>query len=630
MSQTSTAKTARSTSESDRAGAPPLLNGAHAPTRAQGKTSARSAREVLLFCGAELAVARSAFDCAVADGLAAAVPANTGSIQTLDEWHDRLLSGIEDGDEPIEPGKPWQLSASEIFLANWGHKKWGWATTRLERLADFWLGFDKTVRIVLVRSSLSDFVARQIRLVASMTELEERVREWHRFEAFAAALLEAHPDRVTQQLAGALRHDRDSSLAAFLSGLLVHHYGNQGTGDIGRSSQDDLTALKTAVDELLSLQHAEVQCAELNSSLAAALASAEAAHTSKQMLEAKIGEHQQQNHQLLAELAARGEVLRRTSIQRMDLEKEQTRLQALLLDAQTEAERMRSQASSASAMPPAGSSAIAAAPSVSQADEQLLAQLRSELETTRLHLFDAQAALQTQYMGASATPSLAPAIGAPPAEQTPLTVDPAASVEPMAELRIEEPGEGGSLVEAPLPERQLSEVGRGKQARAGLDCSRIIVQPCRPNSEYEALDVFCSDATFEDYRWPSLAFRIGAAAVTREGFSIHPRIEVSQQGPGKPFDSWIPETDTELGATFELRFQTDVKALDLNVWNELTTKDQALLITLLSAAIDATRQASSWPTRQRAKEQWLELLLAMAATFRVRLRGSPALQHLMD
>lgn len=100
-------------------------------------------------------------------GLGKARQANAGSVLGIDQWHDRLCAGQPALAAPLQPGKPWELAAGEIFLANWNQAVWGWADSRSTWLLEFWRDFDPSTRFVLVHTPAYDVLYRAMADAAS-------------------------------------------------------------------------------------------------------------------------------------------------------------------------------------------------------------------------------------------------------------------------------------------------------------------------------------------------------------------------------------------------------------------------------------------------------------------------------
>jgi hypothetical protein len=93
-------------------------------------------------------------------GLGQARQAKAGSIVGIDQWHDRLCLSQSRALSPIQPGKPWELAAGEIFLANWDQPTWSWADSRSTWLLEFWRDFDSSTLFVLLYTPAYDVLTR--------------------------------------------------------------------------------------------------------------------------------------------------------------------------------------------------------------------------------------------------------------------------------------------------------------------------------------------------------------------------------------------------------------------------------------------------------------------------------------
>lgn len=577
--------------------------------------SAKAKREIVIFYGVDPGAVEAEYQRALEAGLAAPRPTEVGTLQTLEAWQDRLLFGVDDSDDAINPGRPWQFAASEIFLANWNQPRWGWIARGLDRLHAFWMGFDETVKVVLVRSDLRSFLARQLQSLESSADFEERVAAWEQFEQFAATLQSEHAGRVSVVEATGTPSTVESALGNVLVALLIQ--ARSAPAAPADAALPPLAALGRAIEELCELQSAKGRFQQAEAELQRLQASSQSA---TEALKASTTECQQ----LGAELSARSEVLRRTSLERAELAKQQDGLRAALADAKAEVDKLRAQPLAVQPVPTPVQAVAATVVSGAATLEHVKA-LECDLELTRLHLFEAQSELALLATGPASAPA-APAVqppsapaAVPPVEPPspvssaaapPAAAPPAAAPTVVAQREVAPPATPAAADPAP---------GVPSIGSTGFCSNKLVVQPIKPNSEYEALDIFCSQATFRTYQWPTFAFRIGAAALIPDGFSSNPRIEVSRQGPAKPFESWHPETETELGATFELRMETRHKALDLDVWRALAKDDQALMTALLRVARTAVEAASAWPKKARPKADWLGLIDDMIATLRARV-----------
>lgn len=93
-------------------------------------------------------------------GLRMARRTNTGGVQAIAQWHERLFADLPAPVAPIKPDAPWQLAAEEIFSVNRTQPAWGWADSRSSWLLDFWRDFDPGTRFVLTHTPASSVLCR--------------------------------------------------------------------------------------------------------------------------------------------------------------------------------------------------------------------------------------------------------------------------------------------------------------------------------------------------------------------------------------------------------------------------------------------------------------------------------------
>jgi hypothetical protein len=76
--------------------------------------------------------------------------------------------------------------------------------------------------------------------------------------------------------------------------------------------------------------------------------------------------------------------------------------------------------------------------------------------------------------------------------------------------------------------------------------------------------------------------RIGAAMVRQDGFSRHPKFEFPLiNRKDKPFESWYPESNDDQGPKYEVRFDLDRNAFDLEALKKLSNVDRTLVLNLI-------------------------------------------------
>lgn len=101
---------------------------------------------------------------------------------------------------------------------------------------------------------------------------------------------------------------------------------------------------------------------------------------------------------------------------------------------------------------------------------------------------------------------------------------------------------------------------------------------------YEHLWFKFDQAQFGAQSWPAFEFRLSANDIPEGGFSHLPKLEFPRpehDGP-KPFENWVEEPTAEADPRFELRFDINTPALDINCWNTLNEYDQALVLALIN------------------------------------------------
>jgi len=82
----------------------------------------------LIVCGTPWCNLQSVNSLLQQAGMAAPLAADSGSIRSMPDWHERLFARRLEPTAAIEPGKPWELAAGEIFLANWSQATWALTT----------------------------------------------------------------------------------------------------------------------------------------------------------------------------------------------------------------------------------------------------------------------------------------------------------------------------------------------------------------------------------------------------------------------------------------------------------------------------------------------------------------------
>jgi len=103
------------------------------------------------------------------------------------------------------------------------------------------------------------------------------------------------------------------------------------------------------------------------------------------------------------------------------------------------------------------------------------------------------------------------------------------------------------------------------------------------NLDYEHLWLEIDNVQFgKEYLFPKFEMRIGASLIESQGFSRYPKFEFPLiGGRAKPFESWYRESSDEHGSKFEVRFDLNKKAVDLNALSKLSRPDLIFLINVI-------------------------------------------------
>jgi hypothetical protein len=106
------------------------------------------------------------------------------------------------------------------------------------------------------------------------------------------------------------------------------------------------------------------------------------------------------------------------------------------------------------------------------------------------------------------------------------------------------------------------------------------------NVDYEHLWLEIDNLQFgNDYFIPKFEMRIGASLIQSQGFSRYPKFEFPLiAGRVKPFESWYAESSDEHGSKFEVRFDLNKSAADLNALSKLSRPDLIFLINVILSA----------------------------------------------
>lgn len=158
--------------------------------------------KVILAVGAPFSLHEQVFNSLQQFGVATALPTRYESRGASDlsgfilENHKVDPNGPA-GLEALRPGKLWTELGVDLFMANVGNPRWGWADHRAVPLMEFWADLDSQVNLVLCYESPNAYLARAIRSVPAPTaaEIEAALGDWQRWNAFLLEHFQAHRDR---------------------------------------------------------------------------------------------------------------------------------------------------------------------------------------------------------------------------------------------------------------------------------------------------------------------------------------------------------------------------------------------------------------------------------------------------
>jgi hypothetical protein len=125
-------------------------------------------------------------------------------------------------------------------------------------------------------------------------------------------------------------------------------------------------------------------------------------------------------------------------------------------------------------------------------------------------------------------------------------------------------------------------VGQFKKLPQVMRYARVALKRELHNIDYEHLWLEISGVEFGNVSIPKLDMRIGATLVRQDGFSRHPKFEFPLiNRKDKPFESWYPESNDDQGPKYEVRFDLDRNAFDLEALKKLSNVDRALVLNLI-------------------------------------------------
>lgn len=136
-----------------------------------------------------------------AGGVQPAKAAQRYSLETIQAWHDRVVTAYSDDTNallcpaPITPSKPWEQMATEIFAVNADQVCWGWADTKSTWFLDFWLNYDPHFRFVLIYAAPHKDFVKFIDSDESAYKVNEFIQTWLSYNKELLKFYNRHPER---------------------------------------------------------------------------------------------------------------------------------------------------------------------------------------------------------------------------------------------------------------------------------------------------------------------------------------------------------------------------------------------------------------------------------------------------
>lgn len=136
-----------------------------------------------------------------AGGVQPAKAAQRYSLETIQAWHDRVVTAYSDDTNallcpaPITPSKPWEQMATEIFAVNADQVCWGWADTKSTWFLDFWLNYDPHFRFVLIYAAPHKDFVKFIDSDDTEYQVNEFIQTWLDYNNELLKFHNRHSDR---------------------------------------------------------------------------------------------------------------------------------------------------------------------------------------------------------------------------------------------------------------------------------------------------------------------------------------------------------------------------------------------------------------------------------------------------
>ncbi|MGM0695015.1 MAG: hypothetical protein ACQEUN_16685 [Pseudomonadota bacterium] len=575
-------------------------------------------------------------------GLAPARSVVRESTITFGDWHARVAPALA---RQQAPGRLWDQLAGDLLLANLHQPQWGWADPASVSALEFWAELEPGLNFLLLTSEPQDYLAHCLlhsndsddvdeaaclqhwqtlneQLLAFYLEHSERcvLVEARQASANPKALAETLAERcgleldlaraqlpalaqeprqaaphalaryvahrATAEQASKLKPLHDELQAARLPlaepeqqedeegnllgsvnlslASILKDYQRRCAQDLTTSEREALEQLKQQNQRLLDqFQQVQQQLQQVQEEKSAALlqhqqsdqARAELAQASQQHEEAK-----QENELLLLQLHQVQEELEATFLKQQESSKALAESDQAAKRAAEERDQARSER---------------------QRDAQQLEEAKQENELLLLQLHQVQEELEHYFL----------------------------QHQQLSKQHDELQGEQRKLKYQLRMARQRAQQG-GDDLAAWLDYEDVELIKEQVNPDYEHLWIKLKAPIFGETDADEWHFRLSCAGVTSDQFGQQPKLELPEQQE-QLLQHWFVESESDHGRKLELRFALP-NAMDLGVWQQIQSQDQALigeLLQRLPAMLEALQAQGCHIARDWA--DWQQLVADM-------------------
>lgn len=139
---------------------------------------------------------------------------------------------------------------------------------------------------------------------------------------------------------------------------------------------------------------------------------------------------------------------------------------------------------------------------------------------------------------------------------------------------------------------------------------RLSLHSTESVENYQSLTFELQNISMADHHWPQLLYSLATVDEEGQSFGGNPRLEFPQS-TRHALRNWFPESDDIRGSRLELRFAKPAD-MDLNVWNQLATEDQLLIVGLLSILpLQLSEIQHAFPPKMQSVKDWSNLAKTM-------------------